>query len=91
MQAVLKAAVTSFVGRIILAAYTLVVVPLLPAFINFMNTTLGYSLTDAQVSSYATKASVAIAGLAGVWLLNNGLFERAAVVASSVFHPDDKK
>lgn len=84
MQDVLRKALTSFIGRVVLALYTLVVVPLLPAAINFINGTLGYSLTDAQVQSYASKASYGIAALAAVWLLNSGLFERAAVRAKAL-------
>ncbi len=81
---VIRKAVSSFIGRIVLALYTVLVVPLLPTVINFTNGILGYDLTDAQVSSYATKAALAIGGLAAVWLLNNGLFERAAVKAKAL-------
>lgn len=81
---VLKKAMTSFFGRIVLALYTLLVVPLMPSIINFTNNILGYNLTDLQVSAYANKASLAIGGLAAIWLLNNGLFERAAVKAKAI-------
>jgi len=79
----LRKAVGSFVGRIVLAGYTLIVVPFLPSIINFTNGILGYSLTDAQVQSYADKGALAVGGLAAIWLLNNGLFERAAVQAKT--------
>jgi len=84
LHEVIRKALTSFIGRLILAAYTLLVVPLLPSIINFANDILGYNLTDVQVQAYASKASLAIAGLASVWLLNNGLFERAAVKAKAL-------
>lgn len=83
-QAVLKTALTSFIGRVVLALYTLVVVPMLPAVINFTNNILGYNLTDAQVTLYAKNAAFGIGALAAIWLLNNGLFERAAVAAKAV-------
>lgn len=66
----------TFIGRVVLALYTLVVVPLLPAIINFLNNVLGYELTDTQVNSYASKAAIAIGVVASVWLVNRGLFER---------------
>jgi len=81
---VVTKAISSFVGRIVLAAYTLIVVPFLPSIINFTNGVLGYSLTDAQVQSYADKGALAIGGLVAIWLLNNGLFERAAVQTKTV-------
>lgn len=80
-SAMLKTALTSFIGRIILAAFTLVIVPVLPTLINFTNDVLGYDLTDTQVTSYAKNAAIGIAALAATWLLNRGLFERAAVIA----------
>lgn len=80
-SAMLKTALTSFIGRVILAAFTLVIVPVLPTLINFVNDVLGYNLTDAQVTSYAKNAALGIAALAATWLLNRGLFERAAVIA----------
>lgn len=83
-SAMLKTALTSFIGRVILAAFTLVVVPVLPTLINFVNNVLGYDLTDAQVTSYAKNAAIGIAALAATWLLNRGLFERSAVQAKAV-------
>lgn len=80
----LRKALSSFIGRIVLALYTLVVVPVLPTVINFVNETLGYDLTDVQVQSYASKAAIAVGALAAVWLLNNGLFERAAIKAKAL-------
>jgi fumarate reductase subunit D len=84
MRDILKKAVTSFIGRVILALYTLIVVPVLPTLINFVNDTLGYNLTDAQVQEYSRNAAYGIAALATVWLLNNGLFERAALKAKEI-------
>lgn len=91
LSTVLRKAISSFVGRIVLALYTLVVVPVLPTVINFTNDLLGYNLTDVQVSSYATKASLAIGGLAAIWLLNNGLFERAAIKAKALLDSAEGK
>lgn len=87
---ILRNAISSFIGRIVLAVYTLVIVPLLPTVINFLNNVLGYDLTDAQVSIYASRASWAIGGLAAVWLLNNGLFERAALKAKALFEAGEE-
>jgi len=81
---VIQKALTTFIGRVVLAVFTLVVVPVMPALINFVNSTLGYNLTDAQIQAYATNASYGIAALASVWLLNNGLFERAALKVKEV-------
>lgn len=78
LRATITAALTTFIGRSVLAAYTFLIVPLLPSIINFANGVLGYELTDAQVNAYASKGAVGIAALAAVWLVNLGLFERAA-------------
>lgn len=75
----IRAALTSVIGRIIVVAYTIIIVPLLPTIINFANQTLGYHISDAEITSYANKAALAIAGLVAVWLLNKGLFERKAL------------
>lgn len=80
----LKTALTSFIGRVILALFTLIVVPVLPTLIGFVNDVLGYDLTDAQVTSYAKNAALGVAALGATWLLNRGLFERAAVNAKAV-------
>jgi hypothetical protein len=88
----IRGALTSVLGRIILAVYTLIIVPVLPTLINFVNTTLGYNISDAEITVYANKAALAIAGLAAVWLLNKGLFERKAIeVAQAVGVDLDKK
>ena len=84
LREMLRKFISSFIGRIVLAAYTLLIVPVLPSVINFVNDVLGYDLSDAQVQNYAAKAALAIGGLAAVWLLNNGLFERTALKAKAL-------
>lgn len=83
-SAMLKTALTSFIGRIILAGFTLVIVPILPTLINFTNDVLGYNLTDGQVTSYAKNAALGVAALAATWLWNRGRFEAAAVAGQAV-------
>lgn len=82
-SAMLKTALTSFIGRVVLAVFTLLIVPVLPTLINFINDLLGYNLTDGQVISYAKNAALGIGALAATWLLNRGLFERSAVIAKA--------
>ena len=41
-------------------------------------------LTDVQIAAYSKNAAYGIGTLAAVWLLNNGLFERAALKAKAV-------
>jgi hypothetical protein len=83
-RGVLNKVLTSFIGRVVLGLFSLVVLPVLPAIVNFINELLGYGLTDEQVKDYAETAAYGIAGMAAVWLLNNGLFERAALKVKAV-------
>lgn len=89
LNSVIQKTLTSFIGRVVLAGYTLVIVPVMPSIINFTNNVLGYNLTDAQVQAYANRASIGVGALAAIWLLNNGLFERAVVKAKSVIDAAD--
>jgi hypothetical protein len=79
MSDTVRGVLTSTIGRWIAGLFALVVGPALPAIINFINNTVGYDLTDAQVQAYSQKLSFAIAGVIVTWLINRGLFERKVV------------
>lgn len=92
MNETVRKALTSTIGRWIAGGFSLLLAPVLPALINFVNSTLGYNLSDGQVQSYSKTAALAIAGVVVTWLLNLGAHERtalrAAVDPTNAVNPD---
>lgn len=80
----MKTWLQKFIGRIVLGLFTLIVLPVLPAIVDGANKLFSLGLTVAQVQEYATNAAYGVAGLAAVWLLNSGKFERLAHTAQDL-------
>ena len=74
-----QSALTSMIGRIVVALVSLVILPVLPTVVNFLNDVLGFALTDAEVLEYARNMAYGVAGLVAVWLLNRGRWETKLV------------
>lgn len=80
-----KDVLTKFVGRVVVALFTLIVLPVLPAIVKFFNDVLSVGLTEHQVLDYANNMSYGVAALAVTWLVNRGWWERLAHTAADLF------